>query len=50
MTTFEIESTLCKQQRLKFLNELNDFLDEKLENYMVRIKSHNPIILKKGTV
>jgi len=50
MTTLEIETTICKAQRLKFLNDLDDFLDGKLENYMVRIKSHNPIILKKGTV
>jgi len=50
MMTLEIETTLCKDQRLEFLNDVNAFLDERLENYLVRIKSMNPIILKKGTV
>ena len=50
MTTLEIESTLCWQKRLAFLNDLNDFLDDHLDNYLVRVKALNPIILKKGKV
>jgi len=52
MTTLKIETTLCKEQRLEFLNDLNAFLDddERLENYLVYIIANNPIILKKGKV
>lgn len=50
MTIIEIESTLCWDRRLDFLNDLNDFLDERLDNYLVRVKAMNPIILKKGKV
>ena len=49
-TILEIETTLYKVHRLKFLNDLADFLDEHLDNYIVRVKALNPIIVKKGKV
>ena len=47
ITKFEIEMNLSRKDRIEFLNDLKEFLDDQSTNYIVRLLGTNMIILDR---